>query len=103
MLKLSEIRNSKITVLDRNNYNFKKKNINLIKSNLENPKILKKIKNNYDYIFHLAADLGVQNVIKFPIKSFNNNIITTQTIVEISKKIKKIIFFFYKRNLYQFK
>ena len=43
MLKLSEIRNSKITVLDRNNYNFKKKNINFIKSNLENPKILKKV------------------------------------------------------------
>lgn len=102
VLKLSEIRNSKITVLDRNNYNFKKKNINFIKSNLENPKILKKIKNNYDYIFHLAADLGVQNVIKFPIKSFNNNIITTQTIVEISKKQKKLkrLFFFSTSEIY---
>lgn len=96
VMKLSKIKNSKITVLDRNNYNFKKKNINFIKGNLENPKVVNKIRNNFDYIFHLAADLGVKKVIEFPIRSFNNNIITTQNIIKISKhqnKLKRLFFF----------
>lgn len=95
VIKLSKIKNSKITVIDKKNYNFNKKNIFFVKIDLNNKKVVKKIKNNFDYIFHLAADLGVKKVINFPLKSCENNINTCQNIIQVAKNQKKLKRFFY--------
>ena len=49
---------------------IKKKNIKFVKVDLKK-KILKR--NNFDYIFHLAATVGVKNVIQNPIETIDNN------------------------------
>ena len=69
-----------------------KNKINLLKINL-----CKKIniKNNFDYIFHLAATVGVQNVTKNPIYTVQNNIQSLLNLITFcrSKKNTKLIFF----------
>ena len=70
---------NKIDVIDnfsrgKNDKFFKKlslnKNIRIIKLDLSKKNlILKKLNNDYDYIYQLAAILGVENVIKNPEKS----------------------------------
>ncbi len=54
-----------------------------------------KLKNNFDYIFHLAATVGVKNVTKDPIFTFKNNVDTLFKIIDFCKKNKKtkLIFF----------
>ena len=69
-----------------------KNKINLLKVNL-----CKKIniKNNFDYIFHLAATVGVKNVTKNPIYTVQNNIQSLLNLITFckSKKNTKLIFF----------
>ena len=75
-------------------FNFVKNNkIKVIKQDLQ-----KKIdlKNSYEYIFHLAATVGVKNVIQNPIYTFKNNIDSLLKVIDFCKKKKryKINFFF---------
>ena len=70
--------------------NVKLLNLNLI-DNLK-----KQLKNNYDYIFNLAAIIGVANVLKSPQKVLIDNFIIQKNSLEIcqkQKKLKKFIFF----------
>ena len=74
-------------------FNFVKNNkIKVIKQDLQ-----KKIdlKNSYEYIFHLAATVGVKNVIQNPIYTFKNNIDSLLKVIDFCKKKKgtKLIFF----------
>jgi nucleoside-diphosphate-sugar epimerase len=71
---------------------LKKKNVNLIKINLRKQL---KIKNNFDYVYHLAATVGVNNVIKDPIYTFRNNLESLFNIISFCKlkKKTKLIFF----------
>jgi UDP-glucose 4-epimerase len=73
---------------------IKKKNITFIKGDLKN--ISKRLKSkNFDYIYHLAAILGVQKVIHKPYSTLVENIISTKEIIEFAKtqkSLKKICF-----------
>lgn len=70
---------------------LKKKNVELLKHDL-NKKF--KLKNNFDYIFHLAAVVGVKNVELNPILTLKNNILPLFNIIEFcNQKKTKLIFF----------
>lgn len=76
-------------------YSLKKlllsKNVKLIKYDL-NQKI--KLKENFDYIFHLAAVVGVANVNKNPYETIKNNITPLLNFLDfINLKKTKVIFF----------
>tara|TARA_B100001063_G_C16734342_1_gene541136 strand:- start:711 stop:1667 length:957 start_codon:yes stop_codon:yes gene_type:complete len=70
-----------------------KKNVNLIKLDLKKKVKIKKL--NYNYIFHLAATIGVVNVINNPWDVLNNNFLSTNNIIEFAKKQKKLKKFFF--------
>ena len=57
---------------------LKEKNVELLKHDL-NKKF--KLKNNFDYIFHLAAVVGVKNVELNPILTLKNNILPLFNII----------------------
>jgi len=60
-------------------------NINLLKS-----KSTKNLENNYNYIFHLAAIIGVQHVLKNPYKVVEQNFLLLQNALEIAKRQKNL-------------
>ena len=68
---------------------IKNKNVKFIKKDLS--KISKFLKiYDFDYIFHFAAILGVQKVIDNPYITLKENIQTTSSLVDFSKKQKKL-------------
>ena len=80
----------KIFCLDRKTNSFlKNKNITFITSDILKLE-LKKIPNNFSYIYDFAADLGVTNAIKNSEELLINNILSTCKIIEIGKKQKKL-------------
>ena len=87
--KLSKIENSKIYVIDKVFFNFNKRNVFFIKGDIGNTNTLNKVKANINYIYHLAANLGVKKIVKFPLESLDNNLLTTRNIIKFSKKQKK--------------
>jgi UDP-glucose 4-epimerase len=73
------------------------KNIKILKLDLSSSRInLKNLKNSYDYIYQLAAILGVENVLNNPEKVLVNNYQIQYNSILIAKrqlKLKKFIFF----------
>ena len=65
-----------------------KKNISFYKSdlNLTTPKL----SNNYSYIFHLAAIVGVKNVLNEPYKVLIDNVESLKKMIEVGRKQKKL-------------
>ena len=43
---------------------------------------------DYDYIFHLAATIGVEKVIKNPFNVLNNNYLSTLSVIKLPKNKK---------------
>ena len=71
------------------------KNLKLISENLLLDLVVDKISLEYDYIFHFAAIIGVQNVLKDPYKVLEHNTLLTMNSLNIAKKqkhLKKYIF-----------
>ena len=67
---------------------IKENNVRLLNIDLNN-----KIKinyKNYDYIFHLAATIGVDTVIKNPFRVLNNNYLSTLNVIKFAKEQKKL-------------
>lgn len=64
------------------------KNINVIKGDIENFRLLSKIVagNKIEFIFHLAAQSLVEKGIKNPLRTFSTNIKGTWNILEVSKR-----------------
>ena len=101
VLKLSKKKNSKIYIIDYVKPSLKIKNVIYIKGNLKNFNVFNKINSKIDYIYHLAADLGVQKVIDNPIGSLSNNLLSTENIIKFAKKKKvKRVFFFSTSEVY---
>ena len=72
------------------------KNVQIININILNKVSILKLSKNYEYIYHLAAIVGVKNVISSPYKVLNENIILTQNIISLAqrqKKLKRFVFF----------
>ena len=94
--ELSKIKDNKIYVIDKVKLDIKAKNIYFSKCNLQNYQSLKKMNKKFDFIFHMAADLGVKKVIENPVETFKNNLLTTENVIKFAqtqKKLKRILFF----------
>lgn len=66
-------------------------NVNLLDQSLD----IAKFDSNYDLIFHLAAIVGVNNVIERPYATLINNIHLTDVVIQISKiqrNLKRLVF-----------
>ncbi|EKD28642.1 MAG: hypothetical protein ACD_79C00252G0007 [uncultured bacterium] len=69
--------------------------INFIKGSIANKGVLDQIRDEYDFIFHLATFHGNQNSIFDPISDHENNMLTTLKLfnhVKNFKRIKKIVY-----------
>lgn len=69
------------------------KNLQFIKGNSADPENFKKIKYKIDGIFHLAASVGVLNILRHPWETIENNISGTQTVIRFCAENKiKLLF-----------
>jgi len=76
-------------------YLIKKKKITFYNIDINSKKFSFFKKKKYDYIFHLAAIVGVKNVIKKPFEVLMKNISLLENILNLSKgqkKLKRLIF-----------
>ena len=101
-IKLAErlIKNKKNKIYIIDNFSKKTGDENLLKIlNNKNVKFIQKDLNhisdylkiyNFDYIYHFAAILGVQKVIDNPFITLKENILTTISLINFSKKQKKL-------------
>lgn len=108
--KISENINYKITIIDnfsrgKKDIEFtdlikKRKNIKIKKMDLTKKFVLKE---DYSHIFHLAAIVGVKNVKKDPIKTFDTNMVSTINILKAfeNKKKRPVLIFFSTSEIYQ--
>jgi GDP-4-dehydro-6-deoxy-D-mannose reductase len=73
-----------------NNYGFKNNNLSYVFLDLENEETIRNIlKDNFDIIFHLAAQSSVADSIKFPYKTFNTNINYTLNLLRLVSEVSK--------------
>ena len=95
--KLSENKKNKVYLIDNLSKKIGSKSLSKLLNN-KNVKFIKKDLSkisdflkiyDFDYIFHFAAILGVQNVINKPYETLSENIQTTIKLVNFSKKNKK--------------
>ena len=71
------------------------KNFTFIKSNIQNPELISKLKKNkIDIIINLAAQAGVRHSLKDPYTYINSNILGQLNMLELAKKynVKKFIY-----------
>ncbi len=69
---------------------LKHPNIKLIEKDLSNVNSYKMVDNDYDFIFHFAAILGVENVINSPYEVLDRNVILTLNALNIAKRQKSL-------------
>lgn len=101
-LELSKNLKNKIHIFDKKKFKFAKKNIFFHKCNLNKIISIKNKKKDYDYIFHMAAELGVKNIINNPIESLDTNYKSTRNIILFARENKKLkrLFFFSTSEVY---
>ena len=102
--RLSENNENQITIIDNftrgrfdNDFKslLKKDNVHFIRADLTNPATFLRLDNNFDYIYHFAAIIGVKNVVKNPDKVLYVNALSTLNLFEFSinlKNLKKVLF-----------
>jgi len=66
-----------------------KKNIRFHHGNILDKPLMEKLIAESDYVVHLAAALGVLNIIKKPLESLKTNIQGTEVVLEASEKFSK--------------
>ncbi len=102
LAKTLALQNHDVTIIDdlsrgRRDKDFKEllklKKIRFKKSNLEKPVQISK--KDFDFIFHLAAVVGVKNVIKQPMNVLEKNVKLLFSIMNFAKKQKKLKRFFF--------
>jgi len=64
--------------------------VKFIKGSITDDAILNKLKDEFDYVFHLATYHGNQNSIYNPLADHQNNVLTTLKLFEKIKNFKKI-------------
>jgi UDP-glucose 4-epimerase len=65
------------------------KKINIYKDTILNEKIIKKLISKNDYVFHLAASVGVKFILENPLKSIDTNLNGTKLILKYCDIFKK--------------
>ena len=88
-----------VTVIDKIKYSknsllhlLNNKNLNLIKKDIRDPKVLKEHLKNKDYIIPLAALVGAPLCAKYPKETKEVNLGSIKTILKYIKKNQKIIY-----------
>ncbi|MCR5272850.1 MAG: NAD-dependent epimerase/dehydratase family protein [Lachnospiraceae bacterium] len=72
-----------------------KYDVELRSGNFLKKETVEKIEDDFDYIYHLAAIIGVQNVLEHSYDVLSNNVILTINAIDIAKKqkhLKRILF-----------
>lgn len=104
-------KNNKVVLVDsmlrgRMDVEFQKiishKNIIFLQGDLTDKLFFNSLDNDFDYIYHLAALVGVKNVVENPDRVLRDNALITLNSHRIFKKheiIKKSFIFIYKRNI----
>jgi UDP-glucose 4-epimerase len=69
------------------------KNFSLVVGSILDEKILQSLATNADYIFHLAAAVGVFNIVKKPLDSLQTNIRGTENVLMVAESEKIPVFF----------
>ena len=67
------------------------KKINIYKDTILNEKIIKKLISKNDYVFHLAASVGVKFILENPLKSIDTNLNGTKLILKYCDIFKKVL------------
>jgi UDP-glucose 4-epimerase len=97
--KILENKKNKVDLVDdfsrgKKDYFFfkilKNKNVKSFNLDFSSKVLANKFKNDYDYIFNLAAIVGVKNVLKKPLDVLNKNISIQKNSIEICRKQKKL-------------
>ena len=66
-----------------------KEKINLIEGNILDQRLVAKLVSESDYIVHLAAALGVFNIVNKPLESLKTNLQGSEIVLEAADKFKK--------------
>ena len=97
--ELLKDKDNKIFVLDnmyrgRMDEEFKKiisnKNVSFQQFDLTDSNIFTSLDKDFDYIYHLAAVIGVKNVVENPDKVLRDNAFTTLNLIEFAKNLKSL-------------
>lgn len=97
--KLLKNKDNKIFILDnlyrgRMDPEFKEiisnKNVSFQQVDLTDSNIFMSLDKNFDYIYHLAAVIGVKNVVDNPDKVLRVNAISTLNLIEFAKNVKSL-------------
>jgi len=67
-------------------------NFTLVEGSILDIKTINPLVNNADYVFHLAAAVGVFNIVKFPLNSLLTNIRGTENVLEAANSTNTPVF-----------
>lgn len=96
---LSEDKSNRLTIVDNFSRGLmdkemsrllEKVNVTLVNGDLTDINHVRSLDKDYEYIFHLAAVIGVKNVMKEPDKVLRINAISTLNLFEYAKELKHI-------------
>jgi nucleoside-diphosphate-sugar epimerase len=102
--KLSEHSNNQITLVDnllRGKMDMElqeliaQKNVQFIQGDLTDPRLFMHLDKDYQYLYHLAAVIGVKNVMQNPEKVLYTNAVSTLNVFEYAKHTKSLKKLFY--------
>jgi len=88
-------RGDKVVILDNfftssiSNLNQVKKKVNIVEGNILDQTLVRKLVSESDYIVHLAAALGVFNIVNKPLDSLKTNLQGSEIVLEAADKFKK--------------
>jgi UDP-glucose 4-epimerase len=88
-------RGDQVVILDNfftssiSNLNLVKEKVNLVEGNILDQKLVRKLVSESDYIVHLAAALGVFNIVNKPLESLKTNLQGSELVLEAADKHKK--------------
>ena len=74
---------------------IEKKNLDFIEGDLTDKDLLNRLDKNFDYIYHMAAIIGVKNVLNNPDQVLFVNALSTLNLIEFAKRqktLKKFLF-----------
>jgi UDP-glucose 4-epimerase len=88
-------RRDQVVILDNfftssmNNLNLVKEKVNIVEGNILDQTLVQKLVSESDYIVHLAAALGVFNIVNKPLESLKTNLQGSEIVLAAADKYKK--------------
>jgi UDP-glucose 4-epimerase len=88
-------RGDQVVILDNfftssmSNLNLVKEKVNVVEGNILDQRLVTKLVSESDYIVHLAAALGVFNIVNKPLESLKTNLKGSEIVLEAADKYKK--------------